>query len=60
MLAFQMTLLASVTLLNVVGIITAALLSFYIFKVRYHSNHYLAIVICIAGVVITIWSDLKD
>ena len=58
--AFRYTLLASVTLLNVVGIIVAALLSQCLFKLRYVLNHYVGIVICIAGVITTIWSDLID
>ena len=60
MYAFQMTHLASVTLMAVVGIIFAAFLSMCLFKLRYLLIHYFAILICIVGVVTTIWSDLRD
>ena len=60
MYAFQMTRLASVTLMAVVAIIFAALLSMCLFKLRYLPIHYFAILVCIAGVITTIWSDLRD
>ena len=58
--AFQMTLIASVTMLTVLAVVTTTFLSVVWLKVRYFWFHYVAILICIAGVIVTIYSDFFD
>ena len=55
--AFQRTLIASVTMITVLSVITTTIMSIIWFKMRYFWTHYLAILFCIGGVFLTLYSD---
>ena len=55
--AFQRTLLASVTMITVLSVVTTTTLSIIWFKMQYFWTHYLAIFLCIGGVFLTLYSD---
>ena len=56
----ERTLIASVIMISVLSIVSTTLLSIWKLKVTYYWNHYLAMLLCAAGVLITVFTDLKD
>lgn len=52
-----MTLIASVTMITVLSVVTTTIMSIIWFKMRYFWTHYLAILLCIIGVFLTLYSD---
>ena len=59
-LAFKNTLLASVSMIFVLSIVSTTAFSICFLKVRYFWNHYLAMLVCAVGVFITVITDLRD
>lgn len=55
--AFQRTSIASVTMITVLSVVTTTIMSIIWFKMRYYWSHYLAILLCIGGVFLTLYSD---
>ncbi len=58
--AFTMTLIASVTMLTVLSIVMTTLLSIIWLKIRYFWWHYVAMLICAAGVFLAVYSDFFE
>ena len=56
--AFQMTLISSVTMIYVLTVVTSSLLSVICFRVQYLWSHYLAILLCVCGVLLTLYSHI--
>ncbi|KAF5114720.1 hypothetical protein DV454_002771 [Geotrichum candidum] len=56
--AYQYTNMLSAALLDNLSVVWVVILSFFLLKVRYHWTQLLGIVVCIAGVVLIIVSDL--
>ena len=58
--AYQYTSLVSVQLLDCLSIPTIMILSYVIFKTKYHLLHYVAVLICLSGVGIMVFVDSHE
>ncbi|XP_033100400.1 solute carrier family 35 member F1-like [Anneissia japonica] len=57
--AYQYTTLTSVQLLDCITIPVVLLLSFVILKTKFFGNHVVGVVVCLIGVPLMIWADLR-
>ncbi|XP_071956257.1 solute carrier family 35 member F1-like [Antedon mediterranea] len=57
--AYQYTTLTSVQLLDCISIPAVLLLSYVILKTKFFANHIIGIIVCLIGVPLMVWADLK-